>query len=93
MSLKPASCTCAILMEAIDSNDVLAIQGLRKHRNELAHDLPDNLRKLDVDSYTPLLKLIAPCFKLSNYRTYMEIGHDPEFRDKGINWGTTARST
>ena len=55
----------------------------------LAHDLPDNLRKLDVDSYTPLLEEVdRALFKLSNYRTYMEIGHDPEFRDKGINWGT-----
>jgi hypothetical protein len=76
-------------MEAISSDDVLAIQGLRKHRNELAHDLPNKLRKLDVDSYAPLLEEANKAlFKLSNYRTYMEIGHDPEFQDKGINWDT-----
>jgi len=76
-------------MKAIDSNDVLAIQGLRKHRNELAHDLSEKLRKLDVDSYAPLLEgADKALFKLSNYRTYMEIGSDPEFRDKGINWDT-----
>jgi len=27
-------------------------------------------------------------FKLSNYCTYIEIGADPEFREKGIDWGT-----
>ena len=76
-------------MQAIDSEDVLAIQGLRKHRNDLAHDLPAELRRLDVDSYAPLLeKADKALFKLSNYRTYMGIGHDPEFRDKGINWDT-----
>jgi len=76
-------------MKAIDSDDVLAIQGLRKHRNELAHDLPGTLRSLDVNSYAPLLdKADRALFKLSNYRTYMEIGHDPEFQDKGINWDT-----
>jgi hypothetical protein len=76
-------------MKAIDSDDVLAIQGLRKHRNDLAHDLPSVLRKLDVNSYAPLLeKADKALFKLSNYRTYMEIGHDPEFQDKGIDWDT-----
>lgn len=76
-------------MKAIDSDDVLAIQGLRKHRNELAHDLPSKLRRLDVDSYAPLLeKADKALFKLSNYRTYMEIGHDPEFQDQGIDWDT-----
>jgi hypothetical protein len=27
-------------------------------------------------------------FKLSNYRSYMEIGADPEFQNKGIDWAT-----
>jgi hypothetical protein len=76
-------------MKAIDSDDVLAIQGLRKHRNDLAHDLPSLLRRLDVNRYAPLLeKTDKALFKLSNYRTYMEIGHDPEFQDKGIDWDT-----
>lgn len=76
-------------MKAIDSDDVLAIQGLRKHRNALAHDLPSKLRNLNVNSYAPLLdKADKALFKLSNYRTYMEIGNDPEFQDKGIDWDT-----
>ena len=76
-------------MEAIDSNDVLAIQGLRKHRNEMAHNLPEKLKNLDVDSYAPLLEGTEKAlFKLSNYRTHMEIGSDSQFWDKGINWDT-----
>ena len=27
-------------------------------------------------------------FKLSNHQTYMEIGSDPAFQNKGINWDT-----
>jgi hypothetical protein len=27
-------------------------------------------------------------FKLSNYRTYMEIGSDPAFQNKGVDWNT-----
>lgn len=76
-------------MQAIDADDVMAIQALRTHRNELAHDLPNRLKRLDVDSYAPLLESAdRALFKLSNYRTYMEIGHDPEFNDKGIDWAT-----
>lgn len=76
-------------MQAIDSDDMLAIQGLRKHRNDFAHNLPGELKKLDVDCYAPLLeKADKALFKLSNYRTYMEIGHDPEFQNRGINWNT-----
>lgn len=76
-------------MEVIDSDDVLAIQGFRKHRNELAHDLPSKLKNLDIQGYAPLLRgADKALFKLSNHRTYMEIGHDPEFKGKGINWET-----
>lgn len=76
-------------MQAIDSDDFQSIQGLRMHRNDLAHDLPAKLKRLDVDSYAPLLeKTDKALFKLSNYRTYMEIGHDPEFQGRGINWDT-----
>jgi len=76
-------------MEAIDADDVSAIQELRRHRNDLAHDLPNKLRMLDVNSYASLLyKADKALFKLSNYRTYMEIGHDPEFQNKGIDWET-----
>ena len=76
-------------MEVIDSDDVLAIQEFRKHRNEIAHDLPSKLKHLNIQSYAPLLKgADKALFKLSNHRTYMEIGHDPEFQGKGIDWET-----
>jgi len=42
---------------------------------------------MDIKSYAPLLeKANKALFKLSNYRTYMEIGADPEFQNKGIEW-------
>ncbi len=76
-------------MKALDSDDVLAIQGLRKHRNDLAHDLVSRLSQLDIAAYWPLLeKADRALFKLSNYRTYMEIGADPAFQNSGINWET-----
>jgi hypothetical protein len=76
-------------MQALDSEDVSAIQGLRRHRNELAHNLADRLAALDIATYSPLLKKADKAlFKLSNYRTYIEIGSDPAYRNKGINWDT-----
>lgn len=76
-------------MEAIDSEDVITIQSLRKHRNDLAHELPDMLNNFDINDYLPLLeKTDKALFKLSNYRAYMELGSDPEFQNKGINWDT-----
>ena len=76
-------------MEAIDSEDVLTIQALRKHRNDLAHDLPNMLGNIDVEDHLPLLqKTDKALFKLSNYRTYIEIGSDPAFQNKGIDWDT-----
>ena len=35
-------------MEAIDTDDVIAIQMFRKHRNYLAHDLANNLSRLNT---------------------------------------------
>jgi hypothetical protein len=76
-------------MKVIDSDDLLAIQGLRKHRNDLAHDLVERLSQLDIAEYWPLLeKADRALFKLSNHQTYMEIGSDPAFQNKGINWDT-----
>ena len=76
-------------MEAINSNDVLAIQALRKHRNDLAHDLVDRILDLNIERHLPLLeKAINALFKLSNYRAYMEIGSDPEFQKLEIDWDT-----
>jgi len=62
-------------MQAIDSHDMDTIQELRKHRNELAHDLVTKLPKLVPDAYELLWqKVDRTLFKLSNYRAYMEIG-------------------
>ena len=73
-------------MMAIDIEDVSAIQELREHRNEMAHELPQLIqfnptRKLDL-----LKNVDKALFKLSNHNTYMEIGSDPKY--KGIDWKT-----
>ena len=74
-------------METIDSNDILTIQELRRHRNELAHSLPDKLSLDEIKNNSGLLdKVKDVIFKLSNYRSYLEIGQEPEL--KGINWDT-----
>lgn len=76
-------------MKAINSEDVLAIQGLRKHRNDLAHDIVNRLHVIEIENYIPLLeKVDSALFNLSKYRTYMEIGADPEFQSKEIDWKT-----
>jgi hypothetical protein len=76
-------------MQAIDSDDMDAIQELRKHRNELAHDLVNQLHVLKVESYATLLaRADRALFKLSNHQTYIEIGSDPEFQGRGIDWST-----
>lgn len=76
-------------LEALDSEDVLTIHALRKHRNDLAHDLPNMLGNLNIEEHLHLLeKTDKALFKLSNYRTYMEIGSDPTFQNKGIDWNS-----
>lgn len=76
-------------MQAIDSDDVRAIQELRKHRNELAHDLPNRLAELRIEDHARLLKASdRALFKLSNHHAYIEIGADPEFKKLGIDWET-----
>lgn len=76
-------------MEAINSEDVLAIQGLRTHRNDLAHDIANRLHDIEIEYYLPLLeKVDKALFKLSKYRTYIEIGADPEFQNNGMDWST-----
>ena len=78
-------------MEAIDSADMGVIQDLRKHRNEFAHDLVSILPKLRIDEYRSLWeKVDHTLFKLSNYRTRIEIGADPEFKAIGIDWKTVS---
>lgn len=76
-------------MKAISTEDMLAIQGLRKHRNDLAHDFVNRLHDIKIEDYVPLLENVDKAlFNLSKYRTYMEIGYDPEFQNKGIDWET-----
>ncbi len=76
-------------MEVIDSEDVTTIQSLRKHRNDLAHELPKMLNTFNIDDYLPLLKETDKAlFKLSNHRAYMEIGSGLELQNKGIDWNT-----
>ena len=75
------------LMQAIDSDDILAIQGLRKHRNDLAHDLPSRIESLKVEDYAQLLKATDKAlFKLSNHNAYIEMGASPRARALGIDW-------
>lgn len=76
-------------MQAIDADDMDAIQALRTHRNEVAHDLADRLHVLRVENYAPLLERAdRALFKLSNHQAYMEIGAEPELQNQGIDWNT-----
>ena len=72
-------------MKAISADDVDTIQDLRRHRNELAHDLASKLPTLQLEQYRNLWHRVdSTVFELSRYRTFMEIGADPEFA--AINW-------
>jgi len=72
-------------MEAIDLDDVLTIQELREHRNDLAHNIAHKLQAQEVKRDLILLeKVNKTLFKLSKYQMYIEIGADPKF--KGIDW-------
>jgi hypothetical protein len=72
-------------MQAINSADVDAIQRLRKHRNDLAHELVDRLHDLQIADHAPLFKGVdTALFKLSNHQAYLEIGSDPKFQKLGI---------
>jgi hypothetical protein len=76
-------------MHAIDDADMCTIQELRRHRNELAHDLMGTLPTLRIDEYQSLWeKVDRTLFKLSNYGARMEIGADPQLRTLGIDWET-----
>lgn len=74
-------------MQAIDADDVLAIQQFRRHRNDLAHDLPNRLGKLRIEDCSHLLKSAGRAlFKLSNHRAYIEIGAEPEVKAMSLDW-------
>lgn len=77
------------VMEAIDFADILSIRELRNHRNDLAHDLVKKLPSLHIGDYRKLWeKVDRALFKLSNHRTIMEIGGDPEFQRSDMEWET-----
>ncbi len=72
-------------MKALSADDVDTIQELRRHRNELAHDLVRMLPTLQLEQYRALWHRVdQTLFDLSRYRTLMEIGADPDFQD--IDW-------
>jgi len=74
-------------MKAIDSDDVLIIQELRKNRNDLAHNIAQKLQTQEIERDVFLLeKVNKALFKLSNHQMYIEIGADPKFQNKGIDW-------
>jgi hypothetical protein len=74
-------------MEAIGADDMEAIQALREHRNSVAHDLANRLHALKIEDHALTLERASKAlFKLSNYRTYIEIGSDPAFQNRGIDW-------
>ena len=75
------------VMEAIDSEDVMTIQALRKHRNDLAHELPEMLHNFNINDHLPLLEKTGKAlFKLSNHRAYMEFGKYFSIKNIGVNW-------
>ncbi|WP_355581494.1 hypothetical protein [Xanthomonas cannabis] len=77
------------LMQAIDSDDFHAIQELRRHRNDIAHELPSRLESLRVQDYAQLLKAAdRVLFKLSNHSAYIEIGAYPIVKAMNIDWDT-----
>lgn len=72
---------------AIDPSDFAAIQALREHRNDLAHNLPTAFPMLDIAGQRELLDSAhRAIFKLSNHQAYVEVGADPAFRR--IDWST-----
>ena len=72
-------------MKAIDLEDFLTIQELREHRNNLAHNLVNELPNLDIKKYFSLLERVDKAlFNLSRHQTFIEIGADPEFKD--VDW-------
>ena len=74
-------------MEAIDSEDVLTIQALRKNRNDLAHKLITVLPALDIHEHQPLFKNVdRTLFKLSRHHAFIEIGGDPAYQSLFDDW-------
>ncbi|MBZ5609834.1 MAG: hypothetical protein LAP38_16355 [Acidobacteriia bacterium] len=77
-------------MQAIDDADFNAIQALREHRDDLAHNLVHRLPIRSEEHQLLWERADRAIFKLSNHRAFMEIGADPEFQGLGIDWETAA---
>jgi hypothetical protein len=66
-------------VEAINSEDLNAIQALREYRNRIAHELPHLLPNMNPAANEALLSRAREAlFRLSNFWVYVEIGSDPE---------------
>lgn len=73
--------------EAISPDDVMAIQALREHRNVIAHELPRILPIMDPsENERLLLRAREALFRLSNFWVFIDIGADPEFKSKALDW-------
>lgn len=74
-------------LEAISSEDFMAIQVLRKHRNDIAHNLPRMLPVMDPAENERLLsRARESLFRLSNFWIKIDIGSDPEFTSQDVDW-------
>ena len=68
-------------MQSIENSDLETIKELRRHRNELAHELVDRLPELRIEDHVALWERVNQAvFKMSNYHTKIEIGADPDFK-------------
>ena len=74
-------------MEAIDLSDYTVIQSLRKHRNDLAHNLPERIEQLEMGRNVMLLRSARDVlFKLCNYQVKIDIGADPDAQAVIQDW-------
>jgi hypothetical protein len=73
--------------QTIRSEDLDAIQALREQRNRIAHDLTQLLPGMSaLENYALLSKAREALFRLSNFWVYIEVGSDPEFTSRNIDW-------
>jgi hypothetical protein len=77
--------------EAISADEMDAIQELRQYRNRIAHELPQLILDMaPAQNELMLAKARACLFRLSNFWVYNDIGADPSFKNRGIDWDTIA---
>ena len=77
--------------EALRVDEMDAIQELRQYRNRIAHELPQLIPDMvPAQNELMLAKARACLFRLSNFWVYIDIGADPAFKNRGIDWDTIA---